>query len=379
MLNEKFSNSAERFVTTFDQFSMESATVTLDATVGVASPSYVYADSAMKSLVKIMICPERRYASVVSDANSVQWACWVPGNGTGPSIPDCITFLLDGSRQQVSVPNRALYRFVVVNCLRDTETSTAAMVPVVVTTNYTIINADGSQLSVGSKRMPEIYAGLMILWSVIVVGWAALTTWQWRLRNSIHRALWVVMILKTAVCVVTFIYWRVFANTGVRVDGLNHARSMLFASSEAIMFAVFMLIAKGWLITRHTMPSREIRSSALSLILLLGSLLFLSFYSDEYYYMAMLIMYFLMLPRVFTAITRNSRLLQSELFVLEQIDDRRHRNAEISEMHRHVNDKYLLFSRLRRLVGAYLVALLVVNSVRLGMIMQHHFPYAGHL
>jgi hypothetical protein len=348
---------------------MEAATVEVTGTVGVSSSasSTYYTDAVVRSAVRIMICPERRYMTVIQDANSRSWVCWQPGNSSGPQIPDCYNVELNGTTYHLFVAARSNYRFVVVNCLKDNAATDYYMVPVVVTTTYSATNLASGNLGVGYQRMPLTYGVLSILWALLFAGWGLFTFWQWRLRNAIHRALWIVMIARLAVSVVGFVYWHIFDLYGVKVEGLAHARSVTFASSEAIMFSVFMLIAKGWLITRHTMPSREIRGTILALIVVMGALLFLSFYSDDYYYMAMLIMYFFMLPKVFSALTRNARLLQSELWILQRFEDGgRERSAELLTMYTHTRDKAELFSRLRRAIGAYLVCLVLVNSLRLG-------------
>lgn len=345
---------------------MENAQVEIEGRVGPPasdpySSSSVYTSANLRLNVRVAICPDKRYMSLVADINSLTWVCHST-NSTGPQIGDCATIELNGTRASFSIAERANYRFIVISCLRDA----TATVPVLVTVSYRATNQASGNLAVGSVRMPMTYSLLLGLWGVAFVTWAFYTTWQWRLRNSIHQALWFVLFVKLSVAVVSFVYWTLFVRYDMRSDGLLHARSVLFASSETVMFVVFMLIAKGWLITRHTLPSAEIRGVVLALVLLLGSLLFLSFYSDDYYYMALLVMYFFMLPKVFSSLTRNGRLLQSELWVLERIDDRQQRNAAVITMHSHVRDKANLFSRLRQVIGMYLVSLLIVNSLRLG-------------
>jgi len=170
-----------------------------------------------------------------------------------------------------------------------------------------------------------------------------------------------VILLKLSVVVVSLCYWRICEETGNCIDQLKYVQSFLFAVSETAFFCSLLLIAKGWRITRTNLPSSEIRTISLALVLLLSTLLFFSFYNDGYYFLSLMIMYFFMLPRIFTSITRNARGLEAQLLIFSQANSL---NADLSP----IRQKLKLFKSLRTAVVLYLISILLVNAMRIVMI-----------
>jgi hypothetical protein len=139
-------------------------------------------------------------------------------------------------------------------------------------------------------------------------------------RVPIHSLLVVVSFLKLLVVITALSYWRICQQSGHCLEQLKYLQvfntsylitfsfyclqSFMFALSETAFFCSLLLIAKGWRITRARLPSSEIRTISVALILLLSTLLFFSFYNDGYYFLSLMIMYFFMLPKIFTSIAR---------------------------------------------------------------------------
>jgi cation transport ATPase len=122
--------------------------------------------------------------------------------------------------------------------------------------------------------------------------------------------------LKLSVVTIALCYWEIMQSQGTGVIPLQYLQSLLFAISETALFCALLLVAKGWRITRTGLPASEIRTIAVALILLLSTLLFFSFYNEGYYFLSLMIMYFFMLPKIFTSITRNTRALQTQLLLM---------------------------------------------------------------
>jgi len=97
----------------------------------------------------------------------------------------------------------------------------------------------------------------------------------------------------------------------------------------------------------------------LSLVLLLSTLLFFSFYNEGYYFLSLMIMYFFMLPRIFASITQNMRALETQLLLLNQVN-----NLDIVPLRL----KSRLFKLLRASVVLYLIGILIVNAMRIVMV-----------
>jgi cation transport ATPase len=179
-------------------------------------------------------------------------------------------------------------------------------------------------------------------------------------RVHLHTFLVIVAFLKLMVVVIALAYWRVCQLTGNCLSELKYFQSLLFAISETAFFCALLLIAKGWRITRTRLPSSEIRTISVALILLLSTLLFFSFYNDGYYFLSLMIMYFFMLPKIFTSITRNTRALETQLLLIT--------SANVQLETESIHQKIKLFKTLRTSVVIYLGSILLVNSMRIIMI-----------
>src|SRR5690348_12579188 len=70
-----------------------------------------------------------------------------------------------------------------------------------------------------------------------------------------------------------------------------------------------------------------------------------------------MIMYFFMLPRIFTSISRNSRALEAQLLLYNQTN----RINEVPS----IRTKLKLFKTLRNAVVTYLVSILIINAFKI--------------
>jgi hypothetical protein len=166
--------------------------------------------------------------------------------------------------------------------------------------------------------------------------------------------------MKVSVVTIAFCYWEVMQDEGRGVVQLKYLQSLLYAISETAFFCALLLVAKGWRITRTGLPPSEIRTISVALVLLLSTLLFFSFYSEGYYFLSLMIMYFFMLPKIFTSITRNTRALQTQLLVM------RYATAEAAT--EPLIAKMRMFKTLRTAVILYLGSILMVSSMRIIML-----------
>lgn len=121
-----------------------------------------------------------------------------------------------------------------------------------------------------------------------------------------------------------------------------------------------LLIAKGWRIIRPTLPGAEVRTMFVALILLLATLLFFSFYNDGYYFLSLMIMYFFMLPKIFTSITTNTTILEAQILMTGRAQTDNDATSLLQKLH--------LFKTLRTSVVVYLGSILLVSAMRIIMV-----------
>jgi len=244
------------------------------------------------------------------------------------------------------------YEFVIVNCGEKSQTFDFT---------YILLNPGGQELSVGDEPIPDIYAIFCTLWMLLVTLWL-LDRFVRRLRSiqvsRYNSCIALVLLLKLWVCLLSYMYWSSLSRVGHSTEMNSALNGLLFATSEAIFFLVLMLLAKGWKITCRDLPSSETRGMVFGVLFLLGALLFFSFYNNGYYLLSLVILYFFMLPKIFTGASQNVRLLYAHIIIMtrEQPDE----NADLILT---LRAKMRMFEVLRTTVMIYLsLVLFVIGS-----------------
>jgi len=231
--------------------------------------------------------------------------------------------------------------------------------PVKMQVEYVLLNPGNQQLPLGEIPLPNLYILVTVIWIILV----SLCGIIW-MRNKehivmLHMLLCTVGVLKLAVVVVALAYWHTYESSGHDIAQLKYLQSFIYALSETAFFCSLLLISKGWRITRSTLPPSEIRTISVALVLLLSTLLFFSFYNDGYYFLSLMIMYFFMLPKIFTSITRNTRALHTHMLLA------RYANVELNTDP--ILAKIKMFKTLRTAVILYLGSILIISSMKIIM------------
>jgi len=176
--------------------------------------------------------------------------------------------------------------------------------------------------------------------------------------SPVYYVLLGVLLLKFSVLAVICFYWWEYFTKGKRYDLINTFQGFLFSVAQLALFSCLYLIGNGWRILTSGVPRPEIRSTALALIILFCSLLFFSFYNPDYYWLSIILLYFFVIPKIFTSVSNNLRLLDTQLSLYHsnQIIPSDNYLSEISL-------KRTLYVGLRNCLLGYLVAILIVNSL----------------
>eukprot|EP01114_Cavostelium_apophysatum_P015325 TRINITY_DN4147_c0_g1_i2.p1 TRINITY_DN4147_c0_g1~~TRINITY_DN4147_c0_g1_i2.p1 ORF type:complete len:471 (-),score=51.59 TRINITY_DN4147_c0_g1_i2:63-1475(-) len=229
--------------------------------------------------------------------------------------------------------------------------------------SFEFLNPNGQQLSFGDIPLPKVYLTFALLWAIGLAGWAYFCRRYARNCIPLHKLLLIIVALKFLVVAAAFSYWQIYETTGESFAAIRYTQSFLFAGAETGFFCALLILAKGWRIIHSTIPTTEIRTIVVALVLLLATLLFFTFYNDGYYFLSLMIMYFFMLPKIFTSITRNTRALEGQLFLLSHANGANRHNDEQA-----IREKIKLFKYLRSSVIIYLACILLVNSMRIVLI-----------
>jgi hypothetical protein len=126
----------------------------------------------------------------------------------------------------------------------------------------------------------------------------------------------VVLALKLLTDIFYSTYWAMCASSGACFDSLMYVINLLFSVSETAFFCFLLVLAHGWHISAARLYNNELRGVMIAGTLLLITLLFFSYYSDGYYFLSLMIIYFLMLPRIISSVNHNMRILHLHLLTL---------------------------------------------------------------
>jgi hypothetical protein len=276
----------------------------------------------------------------------VKWLCEENDRAMG------MRSLLDGKTQRFEISHKQMYFLNIIDCA---DSGWEAQV------SYKLYSTENmNQLSLDDIPLPGVYFGLSLAWAVLLFGWSIELLRNRKHQSPLHYIIWGVLVLKEAVVGLIYFYWWMYSSTGHRFTVLSTLQSFLFAFSETAFFGVLYLTSKGWRIIRSGLPATEIRSTFIALIILTSTLLFFSFYNTEYYWLSLVLMYFFMLPKIFTSISQNIRLLDAQIALFM-----RHTN-ELVDADRYLSlmkRKRFMFHKIRNSLVVYLISMLVVNSL----------------
>lgn len=327
------------FVKTFETFGLDKG-----GQINITATSQPISDYAL-----ILICTVRDFNIILNDLDG---SCDIQQL---TKITGCWRVKLNGNITIIDVPLRSLYNFAVFNCYKNFSSDSSRQTLIVHVT-YELVNPEEGQLPVGSGPIPLVYTCLAYSWGAMLFLWFINALKFRQFFTRVHTLLSLVMFFKFSVVMVSLSYWRIYQLEGIRLSFIDYLRNLLYALSETFFFCVLLLIAKGWCVTRRTLPLNEIRSFAMGLLLLLAILIFFTFYNEEYYFLSLTIMYFFMLPRIFTALTYSAQNLETQYRLLE--------TARVNVDLRSYQHKVKTFKILKTLVMLYIGAVLIVSSVR---------------
>jgi hypothetical protein len=189
-----------------------------------------------------------------------------------------------------------------------------------------------------------------------------------------YMILFGVLLLKFAVVGIMYFYWWEYSTSGHRYDILSTFQGFLVSISEIALFMAIYLISKGWRINYSGLPAREVRSTVIAIIVLVFTLIFFSIYNPDYYWLSLVLMYFLLVPKIFTSISHNIHLLENQIHLFQQQNQ-----AVPSEPYLPLlTEKKHMYLRLRNGLLLYLLSILMVNTI-LKILLSWDFQWIAKL
>ncbi|KYR02842.1 hypothetical protein DLAC_00310 [Tieghemostelium lacteum] len=298
----------------------------------------------------IWACKDREYQSLIGSSPSNFIENKLCGDYNAGNCPMQNITMVAGNTINFSIVDSDMYRIIILKCV-DTR-------QVDVKLHYVLKNP-GGHLSKGYLPLPKLYKYMSAI--IVLVLFATISYWL-RYRyylNQIHYLLLFIVTLKFILIILTMYYWDGADTVGKFNTVLKYFQNLFFSFAETSFFASLFVLSRGWKITRPTLSVAESRTISLILLFLLSVLLFFSFYNDVYYFLSLMILYFFMMPKIFTNITKNIRVLESHLILSRYMNSNSQANYQL---------KKRVFKFLRSAIVLYLGAILFVNSIRIVMV-----------
>jgi len=214
----------------------------------------------------------------------------------------------------------------------------------------------GDQLSLGEKLVPFKQFTYQALWGLGLLLWLIYLFLHWNKVVPLHWVLAVVIMLRLAICSVETSYWWIYHQEGIRMSFLMKIADCVFALSETGFFVLLYLLSKGWRIVRPGVPTDGVRTVFVGLAVVLAALLFFSGYNIEYYWLTLLVMYFFILPKVFTSLTEMMSTLEGQIRILSQFPN-------LATLAQDLRTKKVTLASIRSIIVSYFIAVLLINCL----------------
>lgn len=306
-----------------------------------------------KSSAYTFICTYKQHLDIISDTRSREKIC----DHLEKDPSQCYVAILNGTAQTFDISERDIYDFLIVNCNKN---SKGVYGSIDIEVEISAINPGPSHLPYGFTPLPNGFLFLTICYLLIFVAWTILLL-KFRFKiNNLHKFFYGLLTMKVVVVVISLIYWKVYQSTGKKYLPLFYIRGLLYTISETVLIFLLLLISKGWQIVRTGMEPQEFRFIPLPLLFLFLSLTFFSIYNDGYYMMAMIILYFLVMPKLFFNITEIIRALKIQLLIVQTL-------RLGNEPQRAIKEVLLFYKVIRISTLFYVVSTLLASGTRIFM------------
>ncbi|GAM17345.1 hypothetical protein SAMD00019534_005200, partial [Acytostelium subglobosum LB1] len=302
--------------------------------------------------ITLWVCQDNDYQSLIGSSSDSDVESHLCGN---PAAGECVVRNMTIGQSfsySDTITTSDLYRFILLKCNSSNSVD--------MTLDYQFINPGGHHLSRGSIQLVSLYLSTIILLSILLTFYILYCLLHRQHVNFIHHVIGFVVLLRLILVMLTYIYYNIADSEGYFNVPIKYMVNLFFSFAESVFFGALLLLSKGWKITRATISVGETRMIGVIMIMLISVLLFFSFYNDIYYFLSLMILYFFMMPKLFTNFTKNLRKLERHITLARLTG-----NARSSII---CNTKKKAFIYLRSAVIVYLGGILLTNSMRIIMV-----------
>ena len=235
---------------------------------------------------------------------------------------------------------------------------------------YTLMNPNGEHLGTGYIPLPTTYRTFAVFWSLIfIVQTYYNLVWHHRSMTALHRLFLGLPIVKILHEVVGMFSWQAVSSYGYRPGWVALMSTATISLNEASTYFIMVLIARGWLVTRRTLPVNEAQSTVTVAILLFVLNLTYRYYTlNNLTFFGLAIMYMVALAIILSSTARNIRELKMQMMILRQ--------ADIDPTNTPAHTKEAMYRSFQFYIFTFVCTRIFLEMV---MLFLHEHPWIGHM
>jgi len=149
------------------------------------------------------------------------------------------------------VQQDATVHLAIITCMQD------PAAPVAYQVDYVLMNPNGEHLGTGYMPLPTMYMAYLLGWLALGTLQAANGLCHRMIISPLHKLMFMVPFLKLAHVALGVLYWQQQSDTGTQAPVLLVLLIVGQVGAKTAMFALLLLMAKGWLITRAELTFDE--------------------------------------------------------------------------------------------------------------------------
>ena len=284
--------------------------------------------------------------------------------GNSSAIEKCYTFEVEQTgrtQERVEITSRMRVSWAILMCGEG-----AASLHL----EYKFLNPGGEHLGTGYIPLPVMYRTFAVFWALLFITQVYFgLVLHHRQMTGLHRLFLALPMIKTMHEVVGMFKWTVLSSYGYLPDWVELMSALSISVNEASTYFILVLIARGWLVTRRTLPVNEVQSTmTVAILLFVLNLTYWYYQLNNMTFFALAIMYMVTLAIILSNTARNIRELKMQIMILRQ--------ADIDPTSTPAHMKETMYRSFQFYVFTFVCTRIFLEMV---MLFLHEYPWIGHM
>ena len=218
--------------------------------------------------------------------------------------------------------------------------------------------------------LPRVYLFFLVIWTLLLCaqGYHGLVTHATTM-TAMHKLMIVYPLLKILFEAAGMYRWQTMSDYGYVPGWVDLMHISVVSVNQGALFCILMLLSRGWLVTRRSLPPGERQTSVTMTILLIVMNMAYRYYEfNNMTFFGLAVTYMTVLAIILSSIARNIRELKMQLMILRQ--------ADIDPRSTPAHTKADMFRRFQMHMFSFICLKVFLEMV---MLFLHKLPWIGHL